>query len=227
MDAMPSTLEAAIAGDQRAFAELVAPHRHELTVHCYRMLASADDADEAVQETLLAAWRGLSGFQGCSSLRAWLYRIATNVCLRMAERRPSRVLSFDAAAPRDPLGDLGAPRDHIAWLEPWIESPDEPAETATRRETIGLAFIAALQHLPANQRAVLTLRDVLDFSAAETADLLDTSVGSVTSALQRARQTVADRIPERPERHDTLDAERQSIVAAFVAAFERGDVPAL
>src|SRR3954469_9790056 len=195
MDAMPSTLEAAIAGDQRAFAELVAPHRHELTVHCYRMLASADDADEAVQETLLAAWRGLSGFEGRSSLRAWLYRIATNVCLRMAERRPSRVLSFEAAAPRDPLGDLGAPRDDIAGLEPWIESPDEPAEAAARRETIGLAFIAALQHLPANQRAVLILRDVLDFSAAETAAILNTSPASINSALQRARRNVNDRLP--------------------------------
>jgi RNA polymerase sigma-70 factor (ECF subfamily) len=224
---MTTLLEAARAGDERAFAELVVPHRRELTVHCYRMLASADDADDALQETLLAAWRSLATFEGRSSLRAWLYRIATNVCLRMAERRPARVLSFDAGPARDPLGDLGDPRADAGWLGPLVESADDPAELLSRRETIELAYIAALQHLPANQRAVLILRDVLDFSAAECAGLLDTSVGSVTSALQRARATVADRIPDRTQQVERARAEDRGVVDAFVAAFERGDVPAL
>lgn len=211
--------------DEREFADLVAPHRRELTVHCYRMLASMDDADDALQETLLAAWRSIDSLQERSNLRAWLYKIATNVCLRMAKQRPQRILSFDHGPARDPLGDLGAPLTDVAWLEPWIESDDDPAELSARRESIGLAFIAALQHLPANQRAVLILRDVLDFSASETAELLDTSVGSVTSALQRARATVAERVPGAAQA--PLDAEQVRAVEAFVVAFERGDIDGL
>jgi len=224
MVVMVSLLEQAMSGDERAFARLVDPHRRELTVHCYRMLASAEDADDAVQETLLAAWRALATFEGRSSLRAWLYRIATNVCIRLAERRPPRVLSFDAGPARDPLGDLGTPTTDIAWLEPWIDSADDPADLISRRETIELAYIAALQHLPANQRAVLILRDVLDFSASETADLLDTSVASVTSALQRARQTLAERRPARSQQTERATAHDQDAIDAFVDAFERGDV---
>jgi RNA polymerase sigma-70 factor (TIGR02960 family) len=218
-----STLAAAQAGDQDAFAELVAPHRKELRVHCYRMLASADDADDALQETLVAAWRGIAGFQQRSSLRAWLYRIATNVCLRMAEQRKRRMLSWDHGPARAPDDDLGTPEPG-PWLEPWTD-PDAAYE---RKETVGLAFVAALQHLPANQRAVLILREVLDFSAAEVADLLDTSVPSVNSALQRARRTVAERAP-RPEEASATDVtERdQEVLASFIEAFERRDIDAL
>jgi RNA polymerase sigma-70 factor (TIGR02960 family) len=186
-------LERARGGDEHAFAALVERHRRELAVHCYRMLGSMDDADDALQETLVAAWRALSGFEGRSSLRTWLYTIATNVSLRMAERR-RRLLSWDRGAARDPMGDLGLPVADDGWLEPWIEDDADPAELYSRRETIELAYVAALQHLPANQRAVLILRDVLGFSAAETADVLDTSEGSVTSALQRARITVTERV---------------------------------
>ncbi len=221
---MIDVLDRARAGDADAFAELVAPHRRELTVHCYRMLGSVDDADDAVQEALLAAWRGLAGFAGRSSLRTWLYRIATNVCLRMAQRRPRRLLSWDRGPARDPLGDLGAPVADGAWLDPWIETADDPAEWYARREAIGLAYVAALQLLPPNQRAVLILRDVLDFPAADTAELLDTSLASVTSALQRARTTLAKHA-DRPA--EPVDAERRAVVDAFVDAFEKGDVPAL
>jgi RNA polymerase sigma-70 factor (ECF subfamily) len=217
-------LDSARLGSDAAFAQLVAPHRHELTVHCYRMLASAEDADDAVQETLLAAWRGIAGFEGRSSLRAWLYRIATNVCLRISERRPPRMLSFDVGPSRDPLGDLGTPNSDVAWVEPWIAQSDDPADVAGRRETIELAHVAALQHLSPNQRAVLILCDVLRFSAVEAGELLDTSVGSVTSALQRARATIANRMPSRDIR---IDADIRAVVDAFVTAFERADVPAL
>jgi RNA polymerase sigma-70 factor (TIGR02960 family) len=216
------TLAAAQSGDQDAFAELVSPHRRELRVHCYRMLGSADDADDAVQETLLAAWRGLAGFQERSSLRAWLYRIATNLCLRMADQRKRRILSWDHGPARSPDDDLGTPEEG-PWLEPWLE----PEQAYERKETIGLAFVAALQHLPANQRAVLILREVLDFPAAEVADLLDTSVPSVNSALQRARQTVAGRVQQREQQSAAVLEEERSVVADFVEAFERRDVEAL
>lgn len=218
---MTSVLQRARNGDERAFADLVEPFRRELAVHCYRMLASEADADDAVQETLLAAWKSLPGFEQRSSLRTWLYRIATNVCLRLSERRPARVLSFDAHPARDPLGDLGAPDLETSWLEPWIPAADDPADLTARRETIALAYVAALQHLPPNQRAVLVLRDVLDFSARETAELLDTSVASANSALQRARAVIEARVPTRDVR---VEDEARAVVDAFVAAFERGDV---
>jgi RNA polymerase sigma-70 factor (TIGR02960 family) len=218
------TFDAAVAGDDRAFDELVAPHRRELTVHCYRMLGSLQDAEDALQETLLAAWKGLSGFEGRSTLRAWLYRIATNVCLRMADRRPARMLSWDLHAARDPLGELGTPLDGVAFVEPWIE--DEPAAALGRKEDVELAWVAALQHLPTNQRAVLMFRDVLAFSAAETAQLLDTSVASANSALQRARATLESIGPARSQ-----VAEREAIDPAliddFVSAFEAADVASL
>ena len=229
-----STLAAAQAGDEQAFAELVADYRRELHVHCYRMLGSLEDADEALQETLLAAWRGLGGFEGRSSLRAWLYRIATNCCLRLANKRPMRMLSWDYGPARSPMDDLGAPVTRQIWLQPWLDdvptpgSHDlDPAAVYTRRESVELAYIAALQHLSANQRAVLILREVLGFSAAEVADLFDTSTQSVNSALQRARKTVADRVSERSQQEERLDADRRGLVGAFVEAFEHGDVTAL
>jgi RNA polymerase sigma-70 factor (TIGR02960 family) len=217
------TLAAARAGDQDAFAALVAPHRHELRVHCYRMLGSAADADDALQESLLAAWRGLAGFEGRSSLRAWLYRIATNCSLRMAEaRKRQRLLSWDHGPPRSPDDDLGVV-EAGPWLEPWTD-PDTAYE---RAESISLAYVAALQHLPPNQRAVLILREVLDFSAAEVAEVLDTSVASVNSALQRARATVASRVPARDDVTAATAEQEQRALAAFVDAFERRDVDAL
>ena len=218
------TLAAAQAGDEQAFAALVEGHRRELTRHCYRMLGSLDDADEAVQEALLAAWRGLGTFQGRSSVRTWLYRIATRVCLRMAERRPRRLLSFDHSPARDPLGDLGQPVTEPVFLDPWPGGPDDPATDVERKETIELAYVAALQHLPANQRAVLILRDVLDFSAAETAELLDTSLASVNSALQRARASTEGRVSGPSQQVERATAEQRGVVEAFVAAFEAADV---
>jgi RNA polymerase sigma-70 factor (TIGR02960 family) len=218
------TLAAAQAGDEQAFAALVEGHRRELTRHCYRMLGSLDDADEAVQEALLAAWRGLGTFEGRSSVRTWLYRIATRVCLRMAERRPRRLLSFDRSPARDPLGELGQPVTEPVFLDPWPGGPDDPAADAERKETIELAYVAALQHLPANQRAVLILRDVLDFSAVETAALLDTSVASVTSALQRARASTDARVSGPSQQVERATADQRGVVEAFVAAFESADV---
>jgi RNA polymerase sigma-70 factor (ECF subfamily) len=219
------SLAAAQAGDEHAFGEIVAAHQRELTVHCYRMLGSIDDAHEAVQEALLAAWRGIAGFQGRSSLRAWLYRIATNVCLRMAERRPARMLSWDVGPSRDPSDDLGTPIAEPVFLDPLVLE-DAPHVAYGRKESIELAWVAALQHLPPNQRAVLVLRDVLDFSAAETAELLDTSVASANSALQRARTTLADRLPD-PSQQEERRAVDPGLVDAFVSAFERRDVDAL
>jgi RNA polymerase sigma-70 factor (TIGR02960 family) len=228
-----STLAAAQAGDERAFAELVAGHRRELLVHCYRMLGSREDAEEALQEAMLAAWRGLSGFEQRSSLRAWLYRITTNCCLRLADRRPKRMLSWDHGPARSPGDDLGMPVPGPIWLEPWFDDVPataddaDPAVSYGRKESVGLAFVAALQHLTPNQRAVLILREVLAFSAAEVAQLLDTSTQSVNSALQRARKTVTERAPSRSQQDEGLDADRRGLVDAFVEAFERADVPAL
>ena len=234
-----------VRSGESAFAALVGPHRRELQRHCYRILGSLADAEDATQEALLAAWRGIAGFAGHSSLRTWLYRIATRTSLRVAERRPARALSWDAHPARDPLGDLGAPDDATAWLDPWIAAVDDPAEAAVRRDTISLAFLAALQQLPPNQRAALILRDVLDFSAAETAEALDASVASVNSALQRARASRSRATASRATEDDGADAAQTAVaegpsveaasveapdaaqqraVDAFVAAFEAGDV---
>src|SRR3954467_2584972 len=172
-------LDAARGGDQDAYAELVEPHRGALHAHCYRMLGSVHDAEDAAQETLLRAWRSLSSFQGRSSLRSWLYTIATNVCLRAIERRPGRVLPIDYGPPGDPHQPLGEPPVEPTWIEPY---PDEklaldsglagPEALYEQRESVELAFIAALQHLPPRQRAVLILRDVLGFDGAEVAEAL-------------------------------------------------------
>jgi RNA polymerase sigma-70 factor (ECF subfamily) len=192
------------------------------------MLGSMADADDALQETLMAAWRGLAGFEQRSSLRAWLYRIATRCCLRLASRRPTRVVSWEHGPARSPVGDLGSPIEEPVFLDPWVGPPD-PADTVERSEQLGLAYVAALQHLPANQRAVLILREVLDFSAAEVAEQLDTSVASVNSALQRARRTVGDRFSgvQDLDLVAAQDDETRAAVARFVDAFERRDVPAL
>jgi RNA polymerase sigma-70 factor, ECF subfamily len=227
-------IEAAIAGDEGAFAELMEPHRRPLHAHCYRMLGSLHDAEDAVQETLLRAWRGLSSFQGRSSLRSWLYTIGTNVCLRAIERRPSRVLPIDYGPPADPHEPLKAPLIESVWIEPY---PDEqlglddglagPEARYEQRESIELAFVAALQLLPARQRAVLILRDVLGFSGAEVAEALETTPASVYSALQRAHAMLEERRPERSQQATlrSLGDERlRAIAQRFVEAWARSDV---
>src|SRR5437660_7153052 len=187
------SLAAARNGDEGAFAALVEPFRGELHAHCYRMLGSHGDAEDALQETLLRAWRALPRFEERSSLRSWLYRIATNACLRAIERSPKRVLPIDYAPATDPHDGLAEAVNEPVWLEPYpdadlgLEGLAGPAARYEQREAVELAFIAALQHLPARQRAVLVLRDVLGFSARETAEVLETSPVSVDSALQRAQ----------------------------------------
>jgi RNA polymerase sigma-70 factor (ECF subfamily) len=227
-------LERARTGDDRAYGELVDPHRRTLHAHCYRMLGSLDDADDAMQDALLRAWRGLGRFEGRSTLRTWLYAIATNACLRMVQRRRGRILPRDhgpsAAAGTPP----GAPLAETVWIEPFPDDEMPTAEDASspgaryeERETLELAFVAALQHLPPRQRAVLLLREVLDFSAREAADLLETSVPSVNSALQRARRTLGERAPERSQQatlRELGDERSRTLVTAYVEAIESADV---
>jgi RNA polymerase sigma-70 factor, ECF subfamily len=225
---------AAGAKDDAAFRKLVEPHRRELHAHCYRMLGSIHDADDALQDALLRAWRGLSRFEGRSSLRSWLYRIATNTCLDLVSRRPKRMLALDHAPAADPHEGPGAPLVESVWVEPYPSeelgldegrlSPDARYE---QLESVELAFIAALQHLPARQRAVLIMREVLGFSAREVADTLDTSTASVNSALQRARAAVDERLPERSQQatlRSLDDDELRELVSSYVEAWERGDV---
>ena len=220
-------MAAARTGDADAFERLAAAYRRPLHAHCYRMLGSLQDAEDELQETLLAAWRGIGGFEGRSSLRSWLYRIATNACLRLAEYRPHRLLSSDRGPAWSDVHDLGEyDENDRVWLEPY----PGPADTYERRENVELAFVAALQRLPANQRAVLILREVLQFSAAEVAEALDTTVASVNSALQRARKTVNDRMVAGTQADELqkLGPEGQhTLVAAFIAAWERHDVDGL
>jgi RNA polymerase sigma-70 factor, ECF subfamily len=232
-----SLLRAAQAGDEDAFRRLVEPHRGELHAHCYRMLGSVHDAEDALQETLLRAWKGLSGFAGGRPLRPWLYRIATNVCLDAIAKRPRRALPADHAPPSAPGDGPGEPTVESIWLEPYPDGrlpadPDEapPDARYEQREAVELAFVAALQHLPANQRAVLILRDVLGFSAREAAEALDTSVASVNSAVQRARTTAAERLPARSQQatlRELGDERVRAVVEDYVAAWERRDVQAM
>ena len=227
-------LEAARGGDETAYQRLIEPYRGELNAHCYRMLGSVHDAEDAMQETLLRAWRGLERFEGRSSLRSWLYRIATNTSLNAIEKRPKRVLPVDYGPPTDPHNGPGEPIVESVWIEPYPDEelglPDGKAGPEARyeqRESIELAFIAALQHLPPNQRAVLILREVLGFSAAETADTLETSTASVNSALQRARDSVDKRLPDQSQQ-ETLrslgDDRTRELVDTYVDAWLRDDV---
>jgi len=230
-------LDAARNGDEDAFRLLVEPHRGTLHAHCYRMLGSVHDAEDAVQDALLRAWRGLRGLEGRSSLRTWLYRIATNACLDATARRPRRVLPIDYGPPAGPRDEAGEPVAGHVWLEPYPDAElglDDgyaaPEARYEQREAVELAFIAALQHLPARQRAVLVLREVLGFSAGEVAETLGTTVASVNSALQRARKTVDERLPARSQQatlRTVGDDAIRELVEGFVDAFERGDVDAI
>jgi RNA polymerase sigma-70 factor, ECF subfamily len=230
-------LAAAQGGDEDAYRRLVESHRGELHAHCYRMLGSVHDAEDALQEALLRAWRGLGKFAGRSSLRSWLYRIATNTCLDAIARRPKRVLPVDYGPPADPHAGTGEPLVESTWVEPY---PDEaigiedgyaaPEARYEQRESVELAFVAALQHLPANQRAALVLREVLGFSAKEAAAILDTSTASINSALQRARAAVEERTPEQSQQatlRSLGDDGVREVVESYVDAWERGDIEAV
>jgi RNA polymerase sigma-70 factor (TIGR02960 family) len=224
------------AGDSEAFRELTGPYRRELQVHCYRMLGSFQDAEDALQETLLAAWQGLGGFEGRASIRTWLYRIATNRCLNMrrsANRRPAKEWDVPNVQPPEPTG-FG----EVVWLEPFpdallesvIDVPLGPEARYEQTEAISLAFVTALQVLPPRQLAVLILRDVLGFHANEVADMLDSTVESVNSALKRARGSLQLRLPPTADREPAPapeSASEQAIVAKFVAAWESADLDAL
>ena len=224
------------AGDGDAFRELTEPYRRELQVHCYRMLGSFQDAEDALQDTLLVAWQGLGGFEARASIRTWLYRIATNRCLnarRSASRRPAMAWPIPDVEPPEPtrLGD-------VMWLEPYpdallagaLDVPLGPAARYEQSEAISLAFVTALQALPPRQLAVLILRDVLGYHATRVADMLDSTVESVNSALKRARAGLQRRLPPTDEREPPPAPDspaEQAIVAHFVSAYESGDVDAL
>ena len=207
-------------------------YRTELTGYCYRMLGSAFEAEDAVQDTMVRAWRSLESFEGRSSLRSWLYRIATNVCLDSLSAGNRRARPMDLTDPTPVAQARLNERPEITWLEPVpdgrvLPSVADPAETAVSRETVRLAFVAALQHLPPKQRAVLILREVLAWKASEVAELLDTTVASVNSALQRARATLSEQAPAAADAADPLDEEQKALLERYVAAFEGYDMKAL
>jgi RNA polymerase sigma-70 factor, ECF subfamily len=208
-------------------------YRVELTGYSYRMLGSAFDAEDAVQETMVRAWRNLDQFEGRAALRSWLYRIATNVCLDMLNGRQRRARPMDLASPQPAAANLlGAPLPETTWILPIpdgrvVGTEGDPAELAVARESIKLAFVAALQHLPPKQRAVLILREVLRWQATEVAELLDTSVASVNSALQRARSTLAATNVTDSDPMQPMDEEQQALLARYVEAFEQYDLDSL
>jgi RNA polymerase sigma-70 factor (ECF subfamily) len=206
-------------------------HRAELTAYCYRMLGSPFDAEDAVQDTFVRAWRGFNRFEGRAALRSWLYRIATNVCLDMLNGRERRARPMDLGPARDPLGPVGGQLPEVTWIEPIpdgrVLQDGDPAEVAVARETIRLAFVAALQHLPPRQRAVLILCEVLRWQAREVAELLETSVASVNSALQRARATLEAGNVSVSDPAASLDEADSELLARYVQAFEAYDIEAL
>ncbi len=231
-----SLLKSAQGGDEAAFAELVEPYRGELGAHCYRMLGSHQDAEDVLQETMLRAWRALDRFEGRSSLRSWLYTIATNTSLNAIEKRPKRVhpVDYGPRSQADGDGPPGMPVVESVWIEPY---PDEmigledrslgPEARFEQREAVELAFVAALQLLPPNQRAALILREVLGYSAKEVAATLDTSVASVNSALQRARATIEAKLPEQTQQatvRELGDDGVKDVIDAYVEAWDRQDI---
>ncbi len=217
--------------DRPAFEALVEQHRRELQVHCYRMLGSFEDAEDLVQETFLRAWRRRDTFEGRSQVRTWLYRIATNACLDTLASRARRILPSDILPPADPTLIPGPPPDDVPWLQPYpdrlLPSGDAPDAEVVARETIELAFIAAVQHLPPRQRAALILRDVLGWSASESATLLELSVAALNSALQRARSSLRKHLPARrlDWSADPTEVER-SVVQRYMTAMEHADATA-
>jgi RNA polymerase sigma-70 factor (ECF subfamily) len=232
-----SCLEESVAMsiDSEEFAILSAPYRRELLVHCYRMLGSVHDAEDVVQETYLRAWRSIGDFEGRSKLRHWLYRIATNAALRELEKGHRRSLPSGLGNPvEEPTDDHTLERRDIPWLEPIptallhpTSEPPNPADVVQQRQSIRLAFVAALQHLPPRQRAVLLLRDVLAFRASEVAGLLDISPAAANGLLQRARDKLAEAAPSEQTVSDTLEPDQQHALDEYVAAFERADIPGL
>jgi len=223
-------------GDEAAFSELVEPHRAELRAHCYRMLGSLHDAEDALQDALLRAWRGLSGFEGRSSVRSWLYSIATNTALDITRHRSRRELPVDFGPAAQHGAEVDPPVTDPIWLEPypdrWLagDAGASPEARYERRESVELAFICALQRLPPRQRAVLILRDVMGFSAAEISSQLSMSVPSVNSALQRARAAAQSRLPARSQQstlRELGDQRTRAIVRQYADAIERGDADML
>lgn len=232
-----SLVEAARAGDGTAFERLIAPHRGQIHALCYRMLGSLHDAEDASQEAFLHAWRAIGRFEGRSSIRTWLHRIATNVCLDEIARRPKRVLPIDYGPPERPRAPQPAKLEAPIWLEPYPDESIQIADDALgpearyeQRETLELSFVAALQHLPARQRAVFVLRDVLGFPAASVAEMLSVTAVSVNSALQRARETIGSRLPDHSQQDELRrlgDDRLREFVSRLVDAFERGQVAAI
>jgi RNA polymerase sigma-70 factor, ECF subfamily len=230
----PAVAAAIGAGDESAFVALAERYRRQLHVHCYRMVGSLEDAEDLVQESTLRAWRARTSFEGRSSFRGWLYRIATNACLDFLERRPARVLAPDVVPASDPSAELPAPAD-FPWLDPYPDrllepaasGDEEPEAVVVRKETIELAFMAAIQHLPPRRRAVLILRDVLGWSAKDTAAVLAASVASVNSSLQRARATLKAQLPPRRldwAPSDEPSASERALLHRYMQAHENGDM---
>ncbi len=220
--------------DQDRFSAETERFRRELLAHCYRMVGSAYDAEDLVQETYLRAWRSYAGFERRASIRSWLYKIATNVCLTALEPRRIRVLPSGLAGPCDDPDRVPSPDapGEVSWLEPfpdaWIAPPlDDPAAVVVARESLRLALIASLQHLPARQRAILILREVLAFSAAETAEVLDTTTAAVKSGLQRARARLNELETEPAELLEPTDQRARALLDGYIAAFERSDAALL
>jgi RNA polymerase sigma-70 factor (ECF subfamily) len=210
------------------FEDAAERYRRELFAYCYRMLGSPHDADDAVQETYLRAWRAFDAFQGRSSVRTWLYRIATRVCLRAIEGRARRALPSGLGGPAaDPAGTIDPRNVEIPWVEPVSATELDPATAAEAHHGIRLAFVAALQHLPGRQRAVLILRDVLMFHADEAADLLDSSTAAVNSALQRARRQLARTAPDGYDLTEPADPVRRTLLDRYAVAFENADIDEL
>jgi RNA polymerase sigma-70 factor, ECF subfamily len=225
------TSRTATAGSSEIRAEDLEQYRRELTGYCYRMLGSVFDADDAVQESMMRAWRGMEGFEGRSAMRSWLYRIATNVCLDMLRSRQRRARPMDMGPAWTTETFTGAQLPEAAWVQPipddrLLPESGDPAELAAAKETVRLAFITALQYLPARQRAVLILREVLRLQASEVAELLDTSVASVNSALQRARATMSAREDDAPPA-DVVTGDQRELLSRYVDAFERYDINSL
>jgi RNA polymerase sigma-70 factor (ECF subfamily) len=232
---LEATADAPQSTATRTSAELeleLEQHRSELTGYCYRMLGSAFEAEDAVQETLVRAWRSFDRFEGRAALRSWLYRIATNVCLDALKGRERRARPMDLGPAWNPDGPIGRTLPEVTWIEPVpdalvVPAEGDPAEVAVSRETIRLAFVAALQHLPPRQRAVLILCEVLRWKATEVGELLDTSVASVNSALQRARATLEASGVSSTDPVPAMDESQRELLSRYVEAFERYDVDAL